>query len=455
MNFFRHIFSLISNMNRLKKIFDFGIGKFYFANTAYPPDKSNWRTYNGPVTFSCWNKEPGFGLYIHIPFCKGKCRFCEYTTMPLPGETMVEAYIDSVVMELSLYKEKIDFESKEIYGFDIGGGTPSLLSDRLLDKLLSNVIPITDKMGKPADYEQSFETNVEMAANNPGFLKILREYGFSRISMGVQTVDSAVLSRMDRGDQEGFSYKKAVANFRAAGFQKVNLDVMYGLPGQTLQSWEKTMDYVLSLNPDQISVYETRYKDSLLKNQQEQVAFPFLLSLYDLGFKKIQAAGFYGRYGTSAFTKNRDDTGLSSYLGKRTTQFISYIGLGAGSQGMTREHLSYNYSKLSGNIQEYMANIAKRRSIEFFYRLPVNEILGKYIGISYYLGYLNYKELNRRLGIDFLKTYEEVLQFLKTRDFILIDEDNMYLTPLGYKHYHGIIPLFYSTGVQDYFLMNK
>jgi len=407
-------------------------------------------SYNKTPDFVSWQEEPGFGLYLHIPFCKTRCQFCEYVTMAAPSEAKVDLYLDTLRNELDFYRERIDFSHKTLYGFDIGGGTPTLLSELQLERLLHPLLPFLNSLHKAADYEQSIETNPEIACYNPNLLKLLTDYGFSRISMGIQTENSTLLKNMNRGYQSNLKYDLAIENFRKVGFKKINLDIMYGLPNQTLQSWEETLRFIIGFQPDQISVYETRYKDSLLSNQSSCLDLDVLIRMYELSYALLTDAGYSALYGSSAFTKNPQDEGLSSYLRKRTTEFIPYLGLGIGSQSMTSKYLSYNYGKNKFSLSGYIDAVNAGRPLEFYYQLPQDELCAKYIAIAFYLGYIHYKNLEQRLGFDFLATYKDQIAFLTEHGLIGITDDKITLTREGYCVYHGIIALFHSNVVQEY-----
>jgi len=433
-----------------EKVFNAGLRNFYLVNTAYPPHKNNWLEYNSLPDYSAWDKEQGLGIYIHIPFCKTKCKFCEYVTMQAPQEEMIDRYLDAILHEAALYRERINFHNKVLFGFDIGGGTPTLLSESQLEKLLNGISPFINSLKHIPDYEQGIETNAEIACQNPHMLQLLTAHGFTRISMGIQTFNQNLLTDLNRGYQANIPYGTAIENFHKAGFKKVNLDLMYGLPGQDIRSWEETLKSIPILQPDQVSVYETRYKDSQLLNLHGQLDLNLLNRMYELAYDRLTAAGYSACCGSTAFTKDPGDEGLSSYLRNRTDRFIPYIGLGIGSQGMTREHLSYNYGKNDFDLAAYISFTEQGRPIEFFYKLPPEEILAKYIAISFYLGHIAYSELEQRMGIDFLLSYREPLNFLLKRGLIDLGDTRITLTKKGYRVYHGIIVLFYSKRVQEY-----
>lgn len=437
-------------MRTVQQILEAGNDNFYLINTAYPPDKVCWAPYRADTDYSAWAGEEGLGLYLHIPFCKTRCRFCEYVTMSLPDKALVEQYLNAVNNELTHYREQLPLSGKILHGFDMGGGTPTLLSSSQLEWLFTGLQPFISSLEKSGDYEQAIETNTEIACNNLPLLKTFKDLGFTRISMGIQTVSENLLADLNREYQATLAYNQAMENFNKTGFEKINLDVMYGLPGQSMKSWEETLHFILTLKADQISIYETRYKDSLLNNRCRSLNLDSLNWMYELAYDCLISAGYYGYYGSTAFTRNFNDKGLSSYLRKRTTEFIPYLGLGIGAQTMTREYLSYNFGKNSFDLAGYITEAGKGTPVEYYYKLPDEETAAKYIAISFYLGYINYPLLSARMGFDFLSLYRQQIDFLLEQDFINIDAEKITLTRRGYRKYHGIITLFYPARTLNY-----
>ncbi|MCR5684598.1 MAG: radical SAM family heme chaperone HemW [Lachnospiraceae bacterium] len=179
-------------------------------------------------------------LYVHIPFCARKCRYCDFLSFPA-GEELKERYIDALCSELnSLYG------LHDVSTCFIGGGTPSIVPARLMEKLLHTI----SRIGVKGEY------TVEC---NPGTvdaekLKLYREYGINRISFGLESADDEELEKLGRihvFDDFLRSYELA----GKCGFDNINIDLMSGLPGQTLKSLEKTLKTAAGLGPKHISVY--------------------------------------------------------------------------------------------------------------------------------------------------------------------------------------------------------
>ena len=183
------------------------------------------------------------GLYIHIPFCKQKCNYCDFASYP-GQEMQIDAYLGALGHEAALNKE---IACKTLY---VGGGTPSLLADHQLRRLAKiirkNFTPIT------SFEESTFEANPESLT--PAKIAVLRELGFNRLSVGLQSFNDdelKTLGRVHNAQQFLAAYEAA----RAGGFANINVDLMAGLPGQTLQNFTDSLRRLMDLRPEHISVY--------------------------------------------------------------------------------------------------------------------------------------------------------------------------------------------------------
>ena len=189
------------------------------------------------------------GLYIHVPFCTVKCSYCDFNSYA-GIEDMQAEWETAALAELALWVPKLS--GREISTVFIGGGTPSLLPGESIERLLDAV---RSGLSLSSDAEITLEANPESV--HPERLQMYRAAGVNRISMGVQSLDSAELVFLDR-IHSAQRAEAAFAEIRAAGFDNVNLDLIYGLPGQSLSSWQTTLEQVITWSgngPDHISCY--------------------------------------------------------------------------------------------------------------------------------------------------------------------------------------------------------
>ncbi|MEU8919360.1 radical SAM family heme chaperone HemW [Kitasatospora sp. NPDC048545] len=196
-----------------------------------------------------------FGFYLHVPYCASRCGYCDfntYTATELRSSGAVasqETYADNVVAEVRLARRVLGDAELPVRTVFLGGGTPTLLPARDLVKMLA---AIRDEFGLAPDAEVTTEANPESV--DPAYLAELREGGYNRISFGMQSARPHVLSLLDRHHTPGRP-EACVAEAREAGFEHVNLDLIYGTPGESDDDWRASLDAAIGAGPDHVSAY--------------------------------------------------------------------------------------------------------------------------------------------------------------------------------------------------------
>ncbi|MCQ9350220.1 radical SAM family heme chaperone HemW [Corynebacterium sp. 5QC2CO] len=193
-----------------------------------------------------------FGVYLHVPFCATRCGYCDFNTYT-PGQLGSGAtqgdYLDAIVAELEMAVVKHPELARGADTVFIGGGTPSILGASGLRRLLDGV---RNSFGLADDAEVTTESNPE--STSPEFFEGLAEAGFTRVSLGMQSAVPHVLATLDRTHTPGRP-AAAVAEARAAGFEHINLDVIYGTPGESMADLDTTLEAVLATEVDHVSAY--------------------------------------------------------------------------------------------------------------------------------------------------------------------------------------------------------
>ncbi|OFL75906.1 coproporphyrinogen III oxidase [Corynebacterium sp. HMSC077C02] len=193
-----------------------------------------------------------FGVYLHVPFCATRCGYCDFNTYT-PGQLGSGAtqgdYLDAIVAELGMAVVKHPELARGADTVFIGGGTPSMLGASGLRRLLDGV---RNSFGLADDAEVTTESNPE--STSPEFFEGLAEAGFTRVSLGMQSAVPHVLATLDRTHTPGRP-AAAVAEARAAGFEHINLDVIYGTPGESMADLDTTLEAVLATEVDHVSAY--------------------------------------------------------------------------------------------------------------------------------------------------------------------------------------------------------
>lgn len=442
---------------KCRDIFDRGIKFHHYCNTAYPLRPNSLAQYELHDTQEIYQlvkenieKQEELCLYVHIPFCQARCRFCEYVVLEHPTEDDPDRYVEHLLKEIELYRKMIG--DKPIAGYDLGGGTPSYLSIEHLSRITESIkrFQLQDGM------YLSIETTPVIAAKDPEKIKAIRNLGYNRISMGFQTVSEKLLESLGREGSKSI-YEKAVENIRNAGFDRLNIDLMYGFLNQSDEDFANTIRYTIALQPEFITLYRNRYKGTKLEAESQGVTLYKVNRQYEIAYRLLKEAGYIANNGKNTFSKIPGDLGTSSYLTKRVVDATSYVGFGLGAQSFVGGYLAYNLGCADHRLQKYFDAVDNGiLPINDIAALPAAEERAKAISVMFYFGFISMKSYRNRFQEDFREAYREQIRFL-TDNFLMefVDEDTFMLTDYGAAHLYGIIPLFYSErSIQEMFAMS-
>ncbi|MEO8888855.1 MAG: radical SAM family heme chaperone HemW [Jatrophihabitantaceae bacterium] len=236
-----------------------------------------------------------FGVYVHIPFCQTRCGYCDfntYTASELGPGVSRGSYADTVLQEVRLAGHVLDGRPPIVSTIFFGGGTPTLLPAEHLGLIINEV---RETFGLAPDAEISTEANPETVT--PGYFAKLREAGFNRVSIGMQSAVPRVLEVLDRQHRPGRP-EEVVAEAHAAGFERVNLDLIYGAPYESDADWQASLDAAVGAGPDHISAYALVVEQgTALARQVAQGVVPapdddVLADRYVMADETLQGAGF-------------------------------------------------------------------------------------------------------------------------------------------------------------------
>ena len=237
-------------------------------------------------------------LYVHVPFCATKCEYCAFYSEASSGEQM-NRYVDALIREMELVASSV--KPRTVF---FGGGTPSILSLQQWQRILTAMERL-DLLG--AD-EWTIECNPATVSTDKASL--FRQYGVNRISMGVQSLDADLLVRLGRIHSREMVFK-SFDRLRGAGFENINIDLMFAIPGQTMETWQSTMDEAIALGSEHLSCYEVIYEeDTPLYEQLQAGEFDIdealACAMYDRLIDTAAAAGF-SQYEVANFARHEGE----------------------------------------------------------------------------------------------------------------------------------------------------
>ena len=266
---------------------------------------------------------PPLSLYIHIPWCVRKCPYCDFNSHELKADLPEQQYLQALLADLKA-DLKVENPLREIHSIFIGGGTPSLLSGQFyidLFKQLHQQLNLSDGL------EVTIEANPGAVDSKhfDGFL----EAGINRLSLGIQSFSDHSLKQLGRVHDSAHAYK-AYRAARSAGFNNINLDIMHGLPEQSLAQGLDDLHQAIALSPEHLSWYQlTIEKNTVFYTNPPQLPVENILdNLFVEGLALLERSQFY-QYEVSAFARD----GRYSRHNKNYWQFGDYLGIGAGAHG--------------------------------------------------------------------------------------------------------------------------
>ena len=302
--------------------------------------------------------KPTLGLYIHIPFCKAKCAYCDFYSLAHSEEKM-DAYMAALLRHLEeVAPRAAGMQVDTVY---FGGGTPSYLGAARLCRILQTVLR---RYGVARDAEITLEANPDSAGDWKE-LRRLRRAGFNRLSLGVQSTDDALLRRIGRVHTYE-QVQQAVKAARQAKFTNLSLDLIYGLPGQTMEDWQRTLADAVALGPEHLSCYGLKLEEGTpLWQQRQTLTLPDDDAQADMYLYTVAALGEMGyeQYEISNFAK----PGKASRHNLKYWNMEEYAGFGPGAHsdfggvryGYVRDVDSYIAGKLVLSESENDSTLAR------------------------------------------------------------------------------------------------
>ena len=306
------------------------------------------------------NENPSnISIYIHIPFCPQICHFCGCTTESGYTKPFLERYVDAVIKEINHVAKKID-KKRKVTQVHWGGGTPNAISYRYIEK-------ITNKLYHEFEFASSYEMAIEC---NPAHLEfrhieLLKKFGFNRISLGIQDFRDDVLEAINRKPSK-HPIEDIVSKIKIEGFTGTNIDLVYGLPLQTISSFKKTVERAIELQTERLVTFSYAHVPSVLPRQKilEKIGFPNSndkASMYEDSYKKLVNSGYIS-IGMDHYSLPEDEFAIAlknknlhrnfqGYCTRETTGQVYAFGASAISQ------LSSAYSQNIKNAAQYIKAI--------------------------------------------------------------------------------------------------
>ncbi len=359
-------------------------------------------------------------VYIHIPFCPRKCLYCNFLSFE-HREHFIEPYMEALKSELRQYSSRI--ESYYVKSIFIGGGTPSILSARHMVELFDVI----------KSFQLMEETEITIECN-PGTLdqvklEAYRQVGINRISFGLQSTDNSLLKQLGRIH----TYEEFLSSYdlaRKNGFDNINIDLMFGLSGQSLEVWRDTLATVVSLQPEHISTYglkiekETPFFTMAKKNQLVLPSEDLEREMYWTTHNLLDSSG-YRHYEISNYAKQD----FSSYHNTVYWQVEPYIGVGLGAASLFNGSRYHNTTRLKDYIQaEGQFNLIQQDEEPVTLKSSVEEYM--FLGLRMMEG-VSGEAFYKKFNVSIKSFYDTTVSQLVEKGLMTCCQDRIKLTKRG------------------------
>jgi oxygen-independent coproporphyrinogen III oxidase len=382
-------------------------------------------------------KNPPLSVYVHLPFCESLCYFCACNKIITKDHSRLAEYLRYLEKEMELVAAHLgpDRQTAQLH---FGGGTPTFLNAAELQQLMEMLRRHFTFM---PDAELSIEIDPRTVSDDT--MSMLAKLGFNRTSFGVQDFDPAVQQAVNR-IQPVEMVEMAVTASRKAGFESVNADLIYGLPKQSLTSFNRTLDHVIRLSPDRIALYNYAHLPSRFKAQRQIVASDLptaeeRLQIFLMSTRRLLDAG-YVYIGLDHFSKPEDELNKArldkslhrNFQGYTTRAECDLIGLGVSAIGK----VGHSYSQSVRTVNAYYQHLDEGRlPIEKGLDLTMDDVLRREVIMTLMCSMpVEFDVLNKRYGIQFVEYFAAELSQLQPYEaagLITVDDSSIQVTAKG------------------------
>ncbi len=363
-------------------------------------------------------KKVGLGIYIHIPFCSKKCKYCDFASFDNQFDKE-DRYIENLVKEIEFF-DKSNYIVETVF---IGGGTPSVLKEE-------NILKLGQALEK-FSFSEKLEFSVEC---NPCSIterkfKAFKSIGVNRISFGLQAYDDELLKKIGRVHNVAI-FENAYNTARQVGFDNINVDIIFNLPSQNVESFKNTLDKVTALNPEHISAYgliieeETPFYDMVENGEIEMPDEDLDREMYELCENFLSEKG-YSKYEISNYSKEGRECRHNIKYWKRE----NYFGFGLNSHSMIDNIRFCNASDLEEYLKDdFYINCCNQDKTEVTKKEQIEETL--FLGLRLTSG-VDIRKMETDFDINFFELYGDVVKKFEKEELLYIEDNVLKLTKNG------------------------
>lgn len=421
------------------------VGSYFVSN--YPPF-SQWTVDQLNEVEQALHSPPRdvpLGLYLHIPFCRKRCKFCYFKVFTDKNAPEVERYVSALAQEIELVSKLPVMGSRPFRFVYFGGGTPSFLSGKQLTRLV-------DRLKENINWDHAEEVTFECEPGTLSESKVhtLRELGVTRLSLGVEHFDDEILRENGRAHESG-EIDKAWPWIKAAGFSNTNVDLIAGMVGDTDEKWQYAVNRVLEMSPDSVTIYQmelpfnTVYSKDILGNEIESPVadWPTKRRWVDWAFNQFAAAGYSV---SSAYTMVKDPTKVNFSYRDNLWRGSDLLATGIASFG----HVSGVHYQNRPEWEDYCGTLeAGQLPLGRGMRLTPHQLLVRELILQLKRGYLDLEYFERKFGCDVLNEWRDVWQEYEEAGYLGVNGRLVKLTRQGLLRVDALLPAFFEPEFRD------
>jgi oxygen-independent coproporphyrinogen-3 oxidase len=418
------------------------IGSVFVSN--YPPF-GVWRPENLGDVQAALDAPPvadaPLGLYLHIPFCRKRCKFCYFRVYTDKNADEIGTYLDALAAEVELYAQKPAIAGRPLRFVYFGGGTPSYVSVRQLEGLVTRIRAVM-----PWDGAQEITFECEPGTLTRSKLEAIRGIGVTRLSLGIENFDDDILRENGRAHVSTEIYR-VLPWIRELGFDQLNVDLIAGMVGESWDAWRETVRKTLEIEPDSVTIYQmelpynTVYSQGVLGGtfSQPLADWPTKRAWQDYAFAELAAAGYVV---SSAYTMVKPKGASSSFVYRDAVWHGSDM-VGAGVASFS--HVSGVHFQNVAGWGEYLGMIAEGR-LPLGRGLAVSdrERLTREMILQLKLGTLQTAYFREKFGVDVLAEFAPAWRQLEEEEMLRVEGDTVALTRSGLLQVDRLLPSFYD-----------
>jgi oxygen-independent coproporphyrinogen III oxidase len=421
-----------------------GLGNYFVAN--YPPF-SLWKPAHLKEARQALASPPRpgtpLGLYLHIPFCRKRCKFCYFRVYTDKNARDVEVYSDALVKEVSLYAKQPVVGGRGLRYVYFGGGTPSYLSAVQLRDLMTRLKEVL-----PWDGAEEVTFECEPGTLQRHKLETLREMGVTRLSLGIENFEPSILEYNGRAHLEEEIYR-AFGWAREVGFDQINIDLIAGMVGESWDNWRECVRKTLALDPESVTIYQMELPFNTVFSKELKVIgqdepdlavadWPTKRAWVNYAFDTMLAAGYEV---SSAYTLVKDKAKTKFVYRDALWRGADMFGTGVASFG----HVNGVHVQNLDRWEEYIGALDKGE-LPLGRALPVtpDQLLIREVVLQMKTGRLELAPLQRKFGVDVRQRFGEALARLEASGDLAVQPDAVEVTRQGLLHVDRLLPAFFE-----------